>query len=67
MNVLYISYDGLTDTLGRSQVLPYLCGLSDKGHQITVLSCDKPNIYKLENEKVKQIIKANNILWLDSS
>ena len=63
MNVLYISYDGLTDTLGRSQVLPYLCGLSDKGHQITVLSCDKPNIYKLENEKVKQITEANNILW----
>lgn len=63
MNVLYISYDGLTDTLGRSQVLPYLCGLSDKGYQITVLSCDKPNIYKLENEKVKQITEANNILW----
>ncbi len=63
MNVLYISYDGLTDTLGRSQVLPYLCGLSEKGHQITVLSCDKPNIYKLENEKVKQITEANNILW----
>ena len=26
--VLYISYDGLTDPLGRSQILPYLAGLA---------------------------------------
>ena len=29
--VLYISYDGMTDALGQSQVLPYLCGLAQRG------------------------------------
>src|SRR4051794_20204501 len=41
-SVLYITYDGLTDPLGRSQVLPYLTGLAERGHRITVLSCEKP-------------------------
>ena len=34
--VLYLSYDGMTDSLGQSQVIPYLLGLVKKGHQITV-------------------------------
>ena len=42
MRALYISYDGMTDPLGRSQVLPYLQGLSERGHEITLLSCEKP-------------------------
>ena len=40
-SVLYISYDGMTDPLGQSQVLPYLKGLSNRGHRITILSCEK--------------------------
>ncbi len=40
--ILYISYDGMTDPLGRSQVLPYLAGLAARGHRITILSCEKP-------------------------
>jgi len=34
--VLYLSYDGMTDPLGGSQVLPYLVGLSKLGHRITL-------------------------------
>lgn len=40
-SILYISYDGMTDPLGQSQVLPYLRGLSALGHNITLLSCEK--------------------------
>ncbi len=29
--VLYLSYDGMTDPLGQSQVIPYLVGLSKRG------------------------------------
>ncbi|WP_205480429.1 glycosyltransferase [Sphingomonas arenae] len=41
--VLYLSYDGMTDPLGRSQVLPYLVELSAMGHDITVVSFEKPH------------------------
>ena len=39
--VLYISYDGMTDPLGQSQVLPYLTGLSKKGFNIILISFEK--------------------------
>jgi glycosyltransferase involved in cell wall biosynthesis len=39
---LFLSYDGLTDPLGRSQILPYLAGLSKRGHDISVISFEKP-------------------------
>ena len=39
---LFVTYDGLTDPLGGSQILPYLSGLSRRGHRIAILSCEKP-------------------------
>lgn len=41
MNVMYISYDGILDFVTQSQVLPYLEGLSAKGHEITLLTFEK--------------------------
>ena len=41
MNCLYITYDGLLDPLGQSQVLPYITSLASKGHTITVISYEK--------------------------
>ena len=35
---LFLSYDGMTDPLGPSQVLPYLVGLAARGHRITLIS-----------------------------
>lgn len=43
-NTLYLTYDGLNDPLGQSQILPYLIGLSEKGHNITVISFEKEEI-----------------------
>jgi len=43
--ILYLTYDGLTDPLGQSQILPYLEGLSKLGHEITVISFEKGNAY----------------------
>ncbi len=36
--VLYISYNGMLDALGQSQVIPYLKELSKLGVQFTLLS-----------------------------
>ena len=43
--ILFISYDGMTDVLGQSQVIPYLAGLTKMGYTFTILSCDKPDKY----------------------
>ena len=40
-SVLYISYTGLLDPLGQSQVLQYVLGLA-KTHRMTVLTYEKP-------------------------
>ena len=39
--VLFIAYDGLTDPLGQSQIIPYLAGLSKANYQFTILSVEK--------------------------
>ena len=63
MKVLYISYDGMTDALGRSQVIPYLVGLSSKGHTIHIISCEKKSALQTERADVKEILRRNKIHW----
>jgi len=41
-SVLYISYTGLLDPLGQSQVMQYVLALGRSGHRMTVLSFEKP-------------------------
>jgi len=63
-NVLYITYDGLTDPLGRSQVLPYLQGCAAKGHRITILSCEKPDRFVSGRATVEELCRKSSIDWL---
>jgi glycosyltransferase involved in cell wall biosynthesis len=61
--ILYITYDGLTDPLGRSQILPYLRGCSKLGHRITVLSCEKPAAFARSGAEVQALCDSSNIGW----
>jgi len=61
--VLYLSYDGLTDALGRSQILPYLIGLAGRGHRVTLISCEKPERLSSGGETVAAICKQAGIDW----
>lgn len=61
-NILYISYDGMTDPLGQSQVLPYLVGLSEKGYRITLLSCEKQERWQYK-EQIQAICSKYHINW----
>jgi glycosyltransferase involved in cell wall biosynthesis len=63
MNVLFISYDGMTDPLGQSQVIPYLQGLVKKGYKIHLLSCEKQNNFKLHEKKIRTILLDSGIEW----
>ena len=62
--ILYISYDGMTDPLGQSQVLPYLTALSKEGYQFTILSFEKANRYDKEKSIIERICAGASIYWV---
>lgn len=61
--VLYLSYDGLTDPLGRAQILPYLVGLSERGHAISVISFEKPGRPQADWDAVRSLCSTAGIDW----
>lgn len=63
MRVLYISYDGMTDPLGESQVIPYLTSLSEKGVEFTILSAEKKKNFLKRKNKISNLLHKNNIRW----
>ncbi len=65
MRVLYLSYDGMLDPLGQSQVLPYLEGLAGRGHAITLVSFEKQNRLQEheEYERVRAWLERVGIHW----
>ena len=62
--ILFISYDGMTDPLGQSQVIPYLQGLSRKGFQFFLLSCEKQEAFIKNETVVKKMLADYNIQWV---
>ena len=61
--VLYLSYDGMCDPLGASQVLPYLFGLAGRGHRISLISFEKPERSAEERAAVARACAEHNIAW----
>ena len=60
IKVLYITYNGVGESIFQSQVLPYLKGLSMKGHVITLLSYERSGLVRAEHAKV---LNALGIKW----
>ena len=61
--VLFISYDGLTDPLGQSQVLPYLIHLNKLNYEIHILSTEKNDNFLNNNEVIRGVVKMENLKW----
>jgi len=65
--VLFISYNGMLDPLGQSQVLPYLRELSNLGAQFTLLSFERPSALTAHgNDKIgalRRQLAAQCIEW----
>lgn len=61
--ILYLSYDGMTDPLGRSQVLPYLTGLTQKGYQFHLVSFEKQERFRQHGEAVLELTRRSGIVW----
>tara|TARA_X000000950_G_scaffold61189_1_gene74510 strand:- start:1788 stop:3008 length:1221 start_codon:yes stop_codon:yes gene_type:complete len=63
-HICYISYDGITDPLGQSQVLPYITGINKiLKVKFTIISFEKKsNKYKVSNQKKE--LNQENINWV---
>jgi glycosyltransferase involved in cell wall biosynthesis len=63
-NVLYITYDGLTDPLGQSQILPYVLELSRQGFKFVLLSCEKPDVYEKNKAIIEKLLLGTDVEWV---
>jgi glycosyltransferase involved in cell wall biosynthesis len=61
-SVLYLSYDGLTDPLGQSQILPYLGALSR--YAITIVSFEKKDRFETGKAGVQEFCRTHNLNWV---
>jgi glycosyltransferase involved in cell wall biosynthesis len=61
--VLYISYDGMTDPLGQSQVIPYIEGLTNLGFEFHLLSCEKKERFKNGFAQINEKLTQANVFW----
>jgi glycosyltransferase involved in cell wall biosynthesis len=64
MNVLYITYDGLTDFIGQAQVAPYLVGCAGMENRFTVISSEKSERQRLLGSQVAEQLANHGIEWL---
>jgi len=63
IHVLYLSYDGLTDPLGQSQVLPYIIGLCKEGYHFHIISFEKSKFFESGKGEIEAKIADLNISW----
>lgn len=63
-HVVYLSYDGLTDPLGASQVLPYILGIEKSGYRYTVISFEKPERFGAGEASIRKQLEDKNIRWI---
>lgn len=65
--VLFISYNGMLDPLGQSQVIPYLRELSKQGVQFTLLSFERAPVFERDaaakREALRALLAADGIDW----
>ena len=66
-SVLFISYNGMLEPLGQTQVLPYLRELSKRGVNFTLLSFERAQAFTVAGrrqcEELKRDLHSENIDW----
>jgi glycosyltransferase involved in cell wall biosynthesis len=66
-HILFVSYDGMTDSLGQSQVLPYIREISQKDYRYTLISFEKEERYKQHRGTIEQICANSEVDWIPIS
>src|SRR5262245_6804531 len=64
---LFITYNGILEPLGQSQVLPYLKQLSGEGVRFSLLSFERPYAFTIDGQQrcrqIEEQLTAFNIDW----
>lgn len=63
--VLYVSYDGALDPLGRSQIVPYLERMGGRGIKVSLLTFEKPSSLADDREvaKLDATLQGAGVQW----
>ena len=59
---LYLTQDGITDHIGQAQIAPYILGLARAGHDIHVVSAEKPGRDELK-AKYRKLFGDAGVRW----
>ena len=62
-SVIFITYDGLLDPLGSSQILPYIKGISSHPRRVHILSFEKSNRLLIGRDRMMAELNCLGINW----
>jgi len=63
VTVLYITYDGLLDPLGSSQILPYVKGISNHQDEVVIISFEKSERLLHGKDALSSDLRNYSITW----
>ncbi len=65
LNALFITYDGVLDPLGTTQVVPYVCALAERGVRVTLISFDKHERFADDAQRraVAERLNRRRVIW----
>jgi len=63
VTVLYITYDGLLDPLGPSQILPYIKGISKHQDEVVIVSFEKSERLLHDKDALLSDLRNYSITW----
>jgi len=62
-SVVFITYDGILDPLGRSQILPYVLGIAKHQDRVQIISFEKRKRYNENSETMRTILHKQGVYW----
>ena len=61
--VLFLSYTGISEPLGLSQVLPYVRGLVQRGFRMSLASFEKHDTHSEQHLQTERVLREDGIKW----
>mgnify|MGYP001195234735 CR=1 FL=1 len=65
-HIIYCTYDGLSDPLGQSQILPYINGINtSQNYKFTIISFEKQSTKSIIKIKLRERLNKSKINWVE--
>ena len=59
LDIVYVSHDSIDEGIGRSQIIPVVIGLANKGWSVGIISCEKTDI----SSEIREQLEAVAVKW----